>query len=91
MLQEIFKFSTENVRSLKNKAGKKKIGPYFVPPLFLNFLFCTPLTFSHPYFIPPFISRFLFQTPEQILQAGPGIKKDQPLIETSVFRCFDSN
>ena len=79
MLQEIFKFSTEILRSLKDKAGKKKQSLFRTPFIF-EILILYPLIFSHPYFIPPFISRFLFQTPGQILQAGPGINKVQPLI-----------
>ena len=74
MLQEIFKFSTEILRSLKDKAGKKNQSLFRTPFIF-ELLILYPLIFSHPYFIPP-----LFQTPGQILQAGPGINKVQPLI-----------
>ena len=56
MLQEIFKFSTEILRSLKDKAGKKNQSLFrtlfifelliLYPPHFFSSLFHTPLYFQ---------------------------------------------
>ena len=78
MLQEIFKFSTEILRSLKDKAGKKNQSLFRTPFIF-ELLILYPPHFFSSLFHTPFISKFLFQTPGQILQASPGINKVQPL------------
>ena len=52
MLQEVFKFSTEILRSLKDKAGKKNQSLFRTPFIF-ELLILYHLAFSHPYFIPP--------------------------------------
>jgi len=63
MLQEIFKFSTEILRSLKDKAGKKN-----------QSLFRTPLIFELLILYLPHFFSSLFHTPLyfQVLISDPG-------------------